>query len=152
MIYSGLIAALVRFAEFSVNDPLTDSTWTVMPLAIWSIIEPSMYAAAACLPTLRPLVHEIRERMGHSRFSSGAHLKYAQTRKTKTNLPSVQNDRRRKQDLDEEELELVTEPDNRRAGQVDGTYLQGRPQAAWIPRDTRDVRDGRGHELPIQIN
>ena len=70
----------------------------------------------------------------------------------RTNLPSAQVDRHRKEGLDEDELELVTGPDQRRIGETDANQLQGHPQAAWFPRGPYRAKSSHSQELPIQSN
>ena len=101
---SGLIAAIVRFVEFGINSPLYDSTWTETDLLVWSVVELTMYIAAACLPTYRPLVHAFRKRMGYSHTSSGLRTTHVQTTKPRTDMELSRLDRRLRED---DELGLV---------------------------------------------
>ena len=102
---SGLIAAIVRFAEFGIHSPLYDSTWTETDLLAWSVVELAMYIAAACLPTFRPLVRALRNKMGYSHTSSGVRTTHVQPNKPQTDMELSRLDRRLKED---DELGLVT--------------------------------------------
>lgn len=52
--YSGLIAAIVRFAIFR-SESLKDGTYHT-ELLIWTVVEPGFYLMAACFPAYRSLV------------------------------------------------------------------------------------------------
>ncbi|KAL9587326.1 MAG: hypothetical protein Q9203_003554 [Teloschistes exilis] len=71
----GMIASCVRLAIFSNSDAFKDNTWRSVTLVAWSIIEPSMYLIAACLPNLRPLVSSLSPKKILSRFSDTAKSK-----------------------------------------------------------------------------
>jgi hypothetical protein len=66
---SGLIASILRFAEFATTNTFVDTTWTtVMPMC-YTIIEPSLYLVAACLPSLRPIFAKVKASLSKVRFS-----------------------------------------------------------------------------------
>lgn len=57
--HRGLIAALVRFAEFYEIPLMTDLTYYGVETMIYTIVEPSAYFICSCLPGTRPLVRHI---------------------------------------------------------------------------------------------
>ncbi|PQE11802.1 integral membrane protein [Rutstroemia sp. NJR-2017a WRK4] len=66
----GLITSILRFAEFARNHSLVDETWTTVLPICYTIIEPSLYLVAACLPSLRPIFTKVKESLSKVRFSS----------------------------------------------------------------------------------
>jgi len=59
----GLVTSILRFHDFINSDAEDDGTWTSVSLVTWTIIEPSMYHIAACLPACRPLIMFLRKKL-----------------------------------------------------------------------------------------
>ncbi|APA06276.1 hypothetical protein sscle_01g010460 [Sclerotinia sclerotiorum 1980 UF-70] len=51
----GLVASILRFSQFAQTDPFHDGTWASVSLEQYTIMEPSMYLLASCLPSCRPI-------------------------------------------------------------------------------------------------
>jgi hypothetical protein len=63
-----MVGSILRFVAFFAS--LSDSTWTIVPLVSWVIVEPSIYLWAACLLTLKPLIRQIFHQYLQSRFTT----------------------------------------------------------------------------------
>lgn len=123
---SGLVAVIVRFIEFSINDPLYDPARTDTQMRIWTLIELSMYTEAACLPTLRPLLHELRKRLGQVQILSKPHLTCMKTNDGMTNFKLLRMKRRQlgQQRVKDEDLDFIMLTENLNTGKQDlgGVY------------------------------
>ena len=62
--HRGIIPATVRIIMFFRINLFDDITYNAVPLMSWTIIEPSMYLIAACIPSLRPLVLFVSKKIG----------------------------------------------------------------------------------------
>jgi len=60
----GLITSILRCVAFSSSDVNEDSTWVYVNLSIYTIVEPSVYLIASCLPVCRPLLMIIKQCLG----------------------------------------------------------------------------------------
>ncbi|PQE28883.1 integral membrane protein [Rutstroemia sp. NJR-2017a BBW] len=67
---SGLIASILRFSQFAQTNPFADGTWASVPLERYTIMEPSMYLLASCLPSTRPLFIHIQSSFTTGKLSS----------------------------------------------------------------------------------
>ncbi|KAM3074181.1 hypothetical protein ACMFMG_002998 [Clarireedia jacksonii] len=57
---SGLVTSVLRFISFAQQSLFPDTSWAAVDLALYTILETSMYIIAACLPTCRPLFNMLR--------------------------------------------------------------------------------------------
>lgn len=93
----GLIASILRFSQFARADLIEDGTWTSASLECYTIMEPSMYLLASCLPSSKPILTQIQLSLGSSRFSalkawSPMSIWKAQARGTRDSLRSQLDD------------------------------------------------------------
>ncbi|KAI9644955.1 hypothetical protein NHQ30_006990 [Ciborinia camelliae] len=66
----GLVASILRFSQFAQTNPFADGTWASVPLERYTIMEPSMYLLASCLPSCRPIFTHIQSSLATEKFSS----------------------------------------------------------------------------------
>ncbi|KAL9085408.1 MAG: hypothetical protein Q9159_004697 [Coniocarpon cinnabarinum] len=62
----GTVTSVMRCVAFFQNNPLIDGTWASVIFLRWSIVEPGCYLIAACLPTYRPLLRYLKEKLSSS--------------------------------------------------------------------------------------
>ncbi|KAN0068104.1 hypothetical protein V8E54_013674 [Elaphomyces granulatus] len=75
----GMLASIYRFLLFISVDGFDDRTWATVPLLAWSVVECSMYLAAACLPLLRPVVDKVTPQKWKAKFSIYGISRYNRT-------------------------------------------------------------------------
>jgi hypothetical protein len=66
---SGLIASILRLEKFAQTNMFVDETWTTVLPICYTIIEPSLYLVAACLPSLRPIFTNVKASLSNVTFS-----------------------------------------------------------------------------------
>lgn len=57
------MASIIRLTVTFRVDARYDGTWVSADLVTWSLVEPGCYLVASCLPTYRPLVADMTERL-----------------------------------------------------------------------------------------
>ncbi|KAL4779048.1 hypothetical protein BJX76DRAFT_362139 [Aspergillus varians] len=70
----GIITSCLRFAIFYNHDALKDNTWTSVQLLKWTDIEPGIYFLAACMPSFRPLIQRLWNRVVTLSARSGTNM------------------------------------------------------------------------------
>lgn len=88
MPYSGLVTSIFRFSDFITTEAFADATWSSVKLVTWSVIEPSMYHIAACLPACRPLVIFLRRKLP-ARFGVGQLSRSTESRNARYELSAL---------------------------------------------------------------
>lgn len=68
--YRGLVASILRFAEFVSTNAFDDGTWASTNLVIWVCVEPGIYLIAACLLALPTLLSTLYKNAGLSSLRS----------------------------------------------------------------------------------
>ncbi|PQE21091.1 integral membrane protein [Rutstroemia sp. NJR-2017a WRK4] len=70
---SGLATSVLRFVSFARQSLFPDTSWAAVDLALYTILETSMYIIAACLPACRPLFNTLRHGVSRENRPESTH-------------------------------------------------------------------------------